>query len=105
MANRSFRNRFLHPSPPVCLPLRSGVCFPVLLPEVLHAGIGIFLRRSEAGMTQKFLDATQIGSVFKQMRGEAVPEGVGRDPAAGGEVSPVSGQKSFNGPRCQPRPP
>ena len=46
----------------------------------------INLRRGKAGMSQQFLDGTQIGAVFQQMGRESVPDGMGAHLLADGQL-------------------
>jgi len=47
-------------------------------PQLGRDDVGVALRRRDAGMSQQLLNAPQIRSAQKQMRGEGVAEFVGR---------------------------
>lgn len=47
--------------------------------QSLRGQVRVDLRRAEALMAEQFLDASQVGSVVEQMRGEAVTQCVRAD--------------------------
>jgi len=53
--------------------------FLVDLPEAIAGDVGVDFGGADGGMTEEFLDDTQVGAVLQQMGGEAVPEHVGGD--------------------------
>ena len=49
--------------------------------ETLAGDVGIDLGRGDAGVAEEFLNDAQVGTVFEEVSGEAVPEHVRRDVA------------------------
>ena len=63
------------------VPLRARVKFSMHLAQPCSGDMRVHLRGADAGMAEQFLDDAQIRAVFQQMRGETVPQHVGRDVA------------------------
>src|SRR2546426_594973 len=57
--------------------------FVVLASKMFKADVRVLLRRREAGVPEQFLNAPEVGTPFQQVRREAVPERMRRDPPAG----------------------
>src|SRR3954462_10889518 len=49
--------------------------------EALRLYPSVRLRRADGGMSQQFLDGTQVGAALQQVRGEGMAQGVGGDAA------------------------
>ena len=80
----------------VRLPLpRFRVLF-ILIPQVLQAYMRVLLCRGQAGMAQKFLDTSQVGPSFQEMRRKTVTQGMRRDPAGSGKIQPETFDQSLN---------
>ncbi len=56
--------------------------FIVLGAHVFKGNMGVFLRGCKTGMPQKFLNGAEIGATLQKVRSEAMPEGMGGQPAA-----------------------
>ena len=49
-------------------------------PQASGAHVGVDLRGDQAFMAEQFLDAANVGPSVEQVRGETMPQGVGRSP-------------------------
>ena len=52
---------------------------PVNRLEAVSVHVRVMLGRSNIGMTEQFLDGSQIGSACQEMRGETMSQRVGAD--------------------------
>ena len=64
--------------------------FPVNVPQTISGHVGVNFRRADVRVSEQLLDDPQVGTVLKQVRGEAVAEHVGSDAAFNaGVTNPV----------------
>ena len=49
--------------------------------QMIDVDLGVALGGAQAGVAEHLLDGAQVGALAQQVGGEAVAEGVGRDPA------------------------
>ena len=47
--------------------------------ELVGRHMGVFLGCGERGMSQEFLDSSQVGSLIEEVRGKGMAKGVGSD--------------------------
>ena len=56
-----------------------GMKLPVHVTQTAAGHVRVNLRRADIRVAEEFLDDPQVGAVFQQVRGKAVPQHVWRD--------------------------
>lgn len=74
---------------------------PVNLPQTMIGHVGVHLGGADAGVAQQLLDHPQVRAMFQQVRGETVPQHVGRDIAGHTRPSHPPFDAQPQGPRRQ----
>src|SRR3990172_3606106 len=80
----------------------AGMRLAVRLEELCGVDVRIALRRAETGVSQQFLDRTQVGASAEQVRSEGMPQRVRADAEPRAALGDVPADQPVDAARGQP---